>query len=69
MILREKVIQANPMVPLGIGCLCTAAFIGLNRFVSGYGAVDFLSGMLCGLSVVVNGWGLWLFGRRNRAGR
>jgi len=67
MLLREKALHINPLIPLGLGASCTVAFIVLERFVTGYSVVDFLSGMLCGMSVTFNIWGLWLFGRQHRA--
>jgi hypothetical protein len=66
MLLREKAKELNPMIPLGIGCSCTVLFLGLDRFASGPAAVDFLVGMFSGMSVVLNVWGLWLYGRQRR---
>jgi hypothetical protein len=67
MLLREKALQINPQIPLTIGASSMVIFILLERFVSGYSVVDFLSGMFCGISVAFNIWGLWLFGRQRRA--
>jgi|GEM_PF-5051587 len=66
MLLREKAITFNPLLPLAAGGLCFVAFAMLDRFGSDYRAIDFFSGMFCGISVVMNIWGLWLFGRQRR---
>lgn len=42
-----------------IGCICLAASILLDRFVVGDGMVDFLIGVLTGISIVTNLVGLY----------
>jgi hypothetical protein len=51
------VIKDEWLIP--IGCICLAASILLDRFVTGDGIVDFLIGVLTGISIVLNLVGLY----------
>jgi hypothetical protein len=42
-----------------IGCICLAVSILLDRFVVGDGVVDFVIGLLTGVSIVLNLVGLY----------
>ena len=42
-----------------VGCICLAISILLDRFVVGDGVLDFIIGILTGLSIVLNLVGLY----------
>ena len=42
-----------------IGCICLAASILLDRFIVGDGIIDFVIGILTGLSIALNLVGLY----------
>jgi hypothetical protein len=50
------IIKDEWLIP--IGCICLATSILLDRFVPGDGIVDFLIGILTGVSIVLNLVGL-----------
>ena len=49
-----------------IGMLSIAISMFLGRFFKGYPLMDFLSGMFCGISVVMNITFLYKFGKERR---
>ena len=50
-----------------IGILSVAISVLLGRFFKGYPLMDFLSGMFCGISVVMNITYLYKFGKERRS--
>lgn len=66
MLLREKALVTSYRTPVSIGLLCMTAFILLNRFGGDEPIFNFLAGLFCGLSIVMNIWGVVLFGSQQR---
>jgi len=50
-----------------IGMLSLAISVLLGRFFSGYSIIDFLDGMFCGISIVMNITFLYKFGKERRS--
>ena len=50
-----------------IGMLSLAISVLLGRFFRGYPQIDFLDGMFCGISVVMNITFLYKFGKERRS--
>jgi hypothetical protein len=66
MLLKSKALTIDPLRPLTIGSFCLVAFIALYRWGGDSPALNFLTGLFCGLSIVMNLWGMWLYRRRRR---
>jgi hypothetical protein len=64
MLLRNK----NPLSIISAGVICAALSVILGRFAGDWSGVDFMQGVFAGMSIPLNIYGLYLFGRQRRAG-
>jgi hypothetical protein len=59
----------NPLPYLVTGVTCATVSTFLTRLGTDSSVLDFVQGLLAGLSLPLNIFGLYLFGRRQRAKR